>query len=54
MIDGVPSSAKEIISMAKELDHGYATQNELHATSVAARILRDNHHKVEENPDYGI
>lgn len=51
MIDGEPSSARDIISKAKELDEEYA-RGGFFQTSVSAGILRKHGYVVENNPDY--
>ncbi len=51
MIDGDPASARDIISTAKDLDAEYRRCG-VCTTSSAARILRMNGRKVEENPYY--
>lgn len=51
MIDNDPASARDIILMAKEYDCGFGSDG-FCQTSVAAFILRQYGHTVEENPNY--
>ena len=48
LIDGEPSSARDVIKMASEYDPDFAEGTFLQ-TSVASGILRDNGISVEEN-----
>lgn len=48
LIDGEPVHWQEIIRKAEE--YGYS--GEIKQTSIAAKILRENGHVVEDNPDY--
>ena len=51
LIDNEPASAMDIINRAKELDASYGRDG-LSMTSTAATVLRNNGHKVEENPSF--
>lgn len=52
-VDNKPTSANDIIRMARELDPDYGSDGILQ-TSVAARVLRRNGHTVGYNPDYNL
>lgn len=43
-IDFEPADMRDVISRAQE--YGYENKNGIYQTSVAAKILRDNGHKV--------
>lgn len=48
-IDGEPVSARQLIKAAEALDEDFAN-DWMKQTSVAAHILRDNGHVVDDNP----
>ena len=47
LIDGEPADMDDIIDLAKK--HGYEGYGIVFTTSAAARVLRENGYKVEEN-----
>ena len=50
-IDNKPVSAEDIIKLARELDDDY-NKSGFYQTSIAAKILRENGHAVENNPSF--
>jgi len=51
LLDGHPVDASALIKAAADLDSGFAA-DWLKQTSVAAHILREAGHSVDDNPDY--
>lgn len=51
LVDGDPTTARELIQAAEDRDEDFA-KGWLKQTSRAAEILRTRGHAVEENPEY--